>query len=177
MGNEVLQTQDFKIINDPRSNFTTSDLEEQFDLAMKIHAKQMQIYNLLKQLRSVRDQVNSFMNSFDDSVKAKPYKSMAKYIIDTATMVEGKLYNQKIKANEDDLRYPVALGEKLSALKGAVLSADAKPTASMFISFNSLNDRIDVWIKYWKELVKTKIEEFNNKAAGESKHVVEIKEK
>ncbi len=177
LGNDVLQTQEFKIINDPRSNFTTTDLQEQFDLAMKIHSKQMQIYNLLKQLRSVRDQVNSFMSGFDDSTKALPYKSMAKYIIDSATMVEGKLYNQKIKANEDDLRYPVALGEKLSALKSAVLSADAKPTASMYTSFNSLNQRIDVWINYWKELVKTKIEEFNNKAAGESKHVVEIKEK
>ena len=177
VGNDVLQTQDFKIINDPRNTFSTPELQEQFDLAMKVHAKQMQIYYTLKQLRSVRDQVNSFMNSFDDSAKALPYKAMAKYIIDSATMVEGKLYNQKIKAGEDDLRYPVALGEKLSGLKAAILSADARPTASMFASFNSLSDRIDAWLNYWKELVRTKVDEFNSKAAGESKHVVEIREK
>ena len=177
VNNEVIQSQDFTIINDPRSNYTAADLQEQFDLAMKMHTKQMEIYNVLKQIRSVRDQVNSFMNSFDDSAKALPYKPLAKYIIDTSTMVEGKLYNQKIKANEDDLRYPVALGEKLSAIKGAVLSADARPTASMYTSFNSLSQRIDVWLNYWKELVKTKVEEFNNKAEGERKHVVEIKEK
>src|ERR1019366_3233521 len=112
---------------DPRNMATTADLQEQYDLAMKVHAKQLEIYSTLTQLRSVRNQVNAFMGSFEDSTKAMPYKDLAKQITDTATVIESKLYNQKIKANEDDLRYPVVLGEKLSALKGAVMSADAKP--------------------------------------------------
>ena len=175
VGDTIVQTRDFKIVSDPRNTFTTADLQEQFDLAMKIHAKQMDIYKTLKQLRSVRNQVNTFMASFEDSAKALPYKSLAKYIIDTAAMVEGKLYNQKIKANEDDLRYPMALGEKLSGLKAVVQGADAKPTASTYNSFASLSQRIDVWLAYWKTLVQTKISEFNSMAGNETKKVIEVK--
>ena len=175
--NEVLQTQEFKIVNDPRSNFSSAELQEQFDLVMKIHNKQMEIYSTLKQLRSVRDQIKAFMNGFDDSAKALPYKSLSKYIIDTATMIEGKIYNQKIKANEDDLRYPMSLGEKLAGIKAAVLSADSRPTASMYTSFNSLTQRIDVWLNAWKELVRTKVAELNNKAGNSTRMAVEVKEK
>ena len=175
INNQVVQTQPFNIVMDPRSNFTNADMQEQFDLAMKIHKKQLEIFNVLKQLRNVREQVIAFMGSFEDSTKALPYKFLTKYIIDTATMIEGKLYNQKIKAGEDDLRYPMMLGEKLSALKGTITGSDSKPTASMFTSFNSLNDRIDFWINRWKELLNTQVAELNNKATVSSKKVIEIR--
>jgi photosystem II stability/assembly factor-like uncharacterized protein len=175
IGDQQVQTQDFKIVIDPRNTATTADLQEQYDLAMKIHAKQLEIYTILTQLRSVRNQVNAFMGSFEDSTQGMPYKVLAKYITDTATVIESRLYNQKIKANEDDLRYPVVLGEKLSGLKNAVMSADAKPTASMYASLNSLNERINVWLNKWKDLLKTKVAEFNQKAGSVRKDVIDVK--
>lgn len=175
IGDQLIQTQPFAIAKDPRSNFSNDELKQQFDLAMKIHDKQMEIYTVLKQLRSVRQQVNAFMGSFEDSTKALPYKSISKFIIDTSTMIEGKIYNQKIKAGEDDLRYPMMLGEKLSTLKGTVTNSDSKPTASMYLSFNSLNERIDYWINRWKDLLNTKVAELNNKATVSSKKIIEIR--
>ena len=175
IGDKIIQTQQFQIVLDPRNTASTFDLKEQFDLAMKIQAKQMEIYNTIKQLRSIQLQVNSFMTSFEDSTQALPYKSLAKYITDTATIIEGKIYNTKIKAGEDDLRFPVALGEKLSGLKAAVMSADAKPTASMFLSFNSLSDKIDVWLNAWKEIMRTKVAEFNQKASSVKKSAIDVK--
>ena len=173
--NKVVQTQPFLIVSDPRINFSTADLQQQFDLTMKIQEKQLELFRELKQLRSVRDQAKVFMGSFEDSVKAEPYKSIVKFIIDTTTMIENKLYNQKIKAGEDDLRYPMTLGEKLAYLKGIINESDSKPTASMFEAYNSLSERIDVWINRWKELLKTKVEELNNKATVSSKKVIELR--
>jgi photosystem II stability/assembly factor-like uncharacterized protein len=175
IGDQPIQTQDFKIVLDPRNTYSTTDLQEQFDLAMKIHDKQMEIYKNLQQLKSVRNQVNAFMGSFEDSTKATPYKALAKYIVDSATAIESRLYNQKIKANEDDLRYPVVLGEKLSGLKSVVMAADAKPTASMYASYNSLSQRIDVYLNAWKELLRTKVAEFNEKASGVKKEVIQVR--
>jgi hypothetical protein len=47
----------------------------------------------------------------------------------------------------------------------------------MYASFTSLNDRIDVWISRWKELVNSKIAELNNKTNNSTRMAIEIKEK
>ena len=175
IGNKVIQTQSFTIVNDPRNDCPVADLQDQFNLAMKIQDKQMEMYTMLKQLRSVRDQANLFIASFDDSSKAVPYKTLVKYIADTSAMIENKLYNQKIKAGEDDLRYPMSLGEKLATLKRIVEEVDSKPTASMWVSYNSLSERIDSWMNRWKMVMSNEVAELNNKATVSSKKVIELR--
>jgi hypothetical protein len=56
-----------------------------------------------------------------------------------------------------------------------VLSADSKPTASMYLSFGSLSERIDVWINRWKDLLKTKVSELNTMAGNSTRSAVEIR--
>ena len=73
----------------------------------------------IKQIHSIRQQMNDFIGGFDDTIKIKPLKDMAKPIADSLQAIEGILYQPKIKAGEDGLRFPVMLFVgKVRGLKG-----------------------------------------------------------
>ena len=177
IGDSLMQMQSFNILNDPRNTFTTADLKEQFDLAIKIHNKLNEVAKRTKQIHSVQDQLNAFVNAIEDSAEAKPFKNLSKPIIDSLTAVEDALHNNKIKAGEDDLRYPMRLEEKLGALNGSVIGSDSKPTASMIELYNSLAARIDIQLKKLNAIIDTKIPAFNEAAKARQKGAIDIKVK
>jgi photosystem II stability/assembly factor-like uncharacterized protein len=177
IGDSLVQKQVFNIINDPRNTFTAVDLKEQFDLAIKVHNKVNEVSKATKQIRSVRDQLSSFVDAIEDSAEAKPFKNLSKPIIDSLTTIEDALHNSKIKAGEDDLRYPMRLEEKLGALNGSVIASDTKPTTSMYDSYQSLSARIDIQLQKLKEIIDKKIPAFNEAAKTRQKAVIDIKVK
>ncbi|HVM89553.1 MAG TPA: hypothetical protein VMT76_15300 [Puia sp.] len=177
IGDSLLQAQGFTIINDPRNKFTTADLQEQFDLAIKVHNKLNEVGKATKQIRYVRDQLNTFVNAIEDSAEAKPFKTSSKPIVDSLTAIEDALYNNKIKAGEDNLRFPMRLEEKLTAVNAAIIGADAKPTAAMYESFNSLSGRIDVQLQKLKLILEKQIPAFNEAAKAKQKPAIDVKVK
>jgi len=177
IGDSLLQTQNFSIINDPRNNFTTADLKEQLDLAIKVHNKLNEIGKATKQIRSVRDQLNAFVDKIEDSAEAKPFKTSSKPIIDSLTVIEDALYNNKIKAGEDNLRFPMRLEEKLSGVNAAIIGSDAKPTTGMYESFSSLAARVDVQLQKLKIIIEKQIPEFNEAAKAKQKAAIDVKVK
>jgi len=125
----------------------------------------------------VRDQLNAFVEAIEDSAEAKPYKTLSKPIIDSLTAVEDALHNSKIKAGEDDLRFPMRLEEKLGAVNAAIIGTDTKPTAAMYESFNSLSARIDVQLQKLKAIIDKQIPAFNEAAKARQKAVIDVKVK
>ena len=160
-GDSLIGIQPFSIVADPRNAFTTKDLKEQYDLAMQIHNTLNELGKATKQIAFVRSQLNKYIIDTDDSVEVRMVRIMEKPIIDSLTKIEEALYNPKIKANEDNLRFPMRLEEKLGGLNGALLSADSKPTASMHANYASLKDRIDPLLNQLKQLLNTEIAKFN----------------
>jgi len=177
ISDSLVQTQSFNILNDPRNTFTVADLKEQFDLGIKVHNKINEVSKATKQIRSVRDQLNAFVEAIEDSAEAKPYKTLSKPIIDSLTAVEDALHNSKIKAGEDDLRFPMRLEEKLGAVNAAIIGTDTKPTAAMYESFNSLSARIDVQLQKLKAIIDKQIPAFNEAAKARQKAVIDVKVK
>jgi photosystem II stability/assembly factor-like uncharacterized protein len=177
IGDSLVQTQAFNILSDPRNNFTVTDLKEQFDLGIKMHNKINEVAKATKQIRAVRDQLNVFVEAIEDSAEAKPYKTLSKPIIDSLAAVEDALHNSKIKAGEDDLRYPMRLEEKLGAVNASIIGTDTKPTAAMVESFNSLTVRIDVQLQKLKEIIDKQIPAFNQAAKARQKAVIDVKVK
>ena len=127
-GDTMLAERSFTIQLNPKVKSTPDDLQAQFDLLNKITEKQNEVSTAMKQLQSVRKQINDFINGFEDTAKIRPLKDMSKPILDSLQAIEDVLYQCKIKAGEDGLRYPVKLMEKLGALKQQVAAGDARPT-------------------------------------------------
>lgn len=81
--------------------------------------------------------------------------------MDSLSTIETALMNPKILASEDDLRFPVRLEEKLSALNVAVQQADAPPTASMFSSYEHLKTQINRQLDHYKVLLQKNVPAIN----------------
>jgi len=149
-------------------------LRAQFDFMNQITKKQTEVSTALKQLQSVRKQMTDFIGGFEDTTKIKPLKDMSKPILDSLQEVEGALYQPKIKAGEDGLRYPVKLMEKLGALKQQTVSSDSKPTQQEYDLFNDLSQRLSMPLQKLKTIIGTQIPKFNQAAAQYNSEAIDV---
>ena len=76
----------------------------------------MKLQRLNAQIKQVSSQINAFIATISDSATAKPFKEKGKTIIDSMEAVKNELYDEKIQSDEDNLRFPLKLEEKIATL-------------------------------------------------------------
>ncbi len=173
VGDSMVMEQPFTVIRDPRNPASVADLKDQFDLNTKICKKLNDLSKGTAQVKKIKTQINDFLATLTDSIKAKPFKDIGKSIIDSMDAVKNELFNEKIQANEDNLRFPLKLEEKLATMNGELQASDTKPTASMYAVYNSLSVQIDAQLQKLKDILDTKIPEFNTMARGIQKQAID----
>ncbi|WP_298299475.1 exo-alpha-sialidase [Hydrotalea sp.] len=161
LGDSLIQQQPMTIVNDPRNPFGTSDLMKQFELAQQIHHTLNTIGNTTKNIRQIRKKIQDFAATLSHSDSIHQFNALTKPLLDSLSTIETALMNPKILASEDDLRFPVRLEEKLSALNMAVQQADAPPTASMFSSYEHLKTQINRQLDHYKVLLQKNVPAIN----------------
>ncbi|MFZ1679299.1 MAG: glycosyl hydrolase [Saprospiraceae bacterium] len=160
-GDTLLMQRTFTIILNPKVKTSQEDLKAQFDLMMDVNKKQNEIIKSILQIRGVQNQVNNFVNSFSDSTKIVSLKKIAKPLLDSLQIIGDTLINSKIKANEDDLRYPMQLFERYCALQDFIRGADAKPTEQERMVFEELNTRLTPELKRLFNVFVLQVPAFN----------------
>ena len=160
--NDTVQSeQTFQVIPDPRNSATVADLKEQFELNAAICKKLNAIANGTAQIKQVTEQVNHFIATLTDSVAAKPFKEKGKALIDSMNAVKNELFNEKIQADEDNLRFPLKLEEKIATLNYQLQQSDKRPTAAMHAVYTDLSRQIDAQLQKLKALLDTQVPAFN----------------
>lgn len=161
VGDTLFMEQPFSILSDPRNPATINDLKAQFDLNTSICAKLNQLSKATTQIKEVTAQINGFLTKILDPVFAKPFIMKGNEIIDSLNLVKNELYNEKIQANEDNLRFPLKLEEKLATMNNLLQASDTRPTASMYTVYYSLSSQIDTQLLKLKLIMDTKVPAFN----------------
>ncbi|MBK9980996.1 MAG: glycosyl hydrolase [Saprospiraceae bacterium] len=161
-GDTSLMQRNFTIILNPKVKTSQEDLKMQFDLMMEVHKKQNEIIRSILQIRGVESQVNNFVNGFSDSTKIISLKKIAKPLLDSLHIIGDTLINSKIKANEDDLRYPMQLFERYCSLQDFIRGADARPTEQERTVFEELNARLAPELIRLTNVFYLQIPAFNN---------------
>ncbi len=163
---KVVMEQPFTIITDPRNPSTIADLKEQFDLNATICKKLNELSKATGQIKKVTTQINDFLSTIMDSAVAKPFRAKGKAITDALDLVKNELFNEKIQANEDNLRFPLKLEEKLATMNYMLQTSDTKPTAGMYAVYHSLSSQIDTQLQKLKNILDTQVSGFNAMAKG-----------
>lgn len=174
IGDSAVMEQAFNVITDPRNPATISELKEQFDLNANICKKLNEIAKANAQIKQVSAQINAFIATISDSTAAKPFKEKGKAIIDLMDTVKNNLFNEKIQSDEDNLRFPLKLEEKIATLNYDLQAADTRPTASMYAVYNNLTAQIDAELVILKNILDSRVPEFNKMAAGIQKPPLDI---
>jgi photosystem II stability/assembly factor-like uncharacterized protein len=160
--NAILAEQPFVVKKDPRVTTSDADLKEQFDLHQKINKKVDEAHIAINQIRKIKTQINGYLGNIKDSTQVREMKKMSKPTIDALEDIESKLMQPKAKAPQDVLAFPIQLNDKMAGLGSIVSSGETKPTKSSYLVYEDLAAKIDKQVARVKEIVDTKIPEFNN---------------
>ncbi|MFO7981605.1 MAG: glycosyl hydrolase [Candidatus Aminicenantes bacterium] len=158
---EDVMTQNFKVLKDPRwDNISVQDLQEQFDLQVKVGQKFTLSHELIKKVRDIREQVQSLSSravkaGFSDEVK-KSAEELGKKL----SALEQDLIQTKNESGQDPINYQVKLDNQLAYLYSAVHSQDSKPTQAIYQRYEDLNKQVLAAEKRFKDLAENEITKF-----------------
>ncbi len=157
------QTQQFKIVPDPRLAVSADDLKKQFDLMQKIIAKVTEVHDAVRQMRDIRTQMTSLNKRLTEekNPSAKAVADAGSALDKKMAVVEEALIQTKAKSGQDVLNYPIRLNNLLVALGGTVSSADAAPTKQDYEMYDELSKQADEQLAKWNEIVKTDLAAYN----------------
>ena len=168
VGNHV-ETQNFVLKMDPRlSGITEKDLQEQFDLAMKIRDKTSEANQAVIRIRDLKKQIN------DRSEKAKdPGITVAGgNLIKRLMAVEEEIYQVRNQSNQDPLNFPIKLNNRIAALRRTVETGDARPTNGSYGVFRELSAELDEQLAQLKNLENSDLATLNKLLAAKNLEAV-----
>ncbi len=159
--NGQVQETEFEIVKDPRTTGTVADIKAQFDFAISVRDKLSETNKAVKNIRTVRDQINRVTDPMKDKKDMKDVVDMGKSINDDMKKIEEALYQTKNKSGQDPLNYPIRLNNKLGVLASEVDGSDYHPTEQVKAVQKEISERIDIQLNSLHQMMKDKLPKFN----------------
>jgi photosystem II stability/assembly factor-like uncharacterized protein len=160
-GNTIIKEEIAEIKKDPRVTTTDADLKEQFALLLKIHKKLDLTHRNINEIRQIRKAVGDYMNSVKDTAMISNFKKITVPMLKNLEEIEQSLVQNKARAVQDLLAYPIRLNDKMAGIAGVVSSADTKPTKASYDVFNEIGGKIDKTSEKLKRIVDEDVPAFN----------------
>lgn len=160
--NGVEQTQEFKIIPDPRAEASVEDMQAQHDFVTEINATVDKAHQSIKKIRKINDQLDAFTKQYKDDVRTKALLEKAKAMKEKFGEVEKALYQTKNQSGQDPLNFPIRLTNKLGHVASLASYDDFRPTDQDVAVKNELTTKISAQLKTFDELIDTEIGAFND---------------
>jgi len=134
------QTRRLQVRMDPRlEDVTAADLQATHELATSIRDTLTSVYDAIRMIRSVREQVQSVAQHAEDAGHGDDLPARADSVAEALSAVEQELMQTKNQSHQDPLNYPPMLDNQYAYLYGLVAPADGPPTASARQRFQDLN--------------------------------------
>jgi photosystem II stability/assembly factor-like uncharacterized protein len=128
------QTQALIVKRHPLYSATDADLQEQFDLAIRIRDKTSEANNTVIRIRAIKAQVlDRLSKSSDARLKAAGLTLNA-----NLSAVEEAVYQVRNQSGQDPLNFPIKTNNRLAALLTVVNRGDGKPVGNAIPIFNDL---------------------------------------
>jgi hypothetical protein len=157
------QTVPLEVRMDPRlKNVSMADLQQEFDLAMKIRESNQDLHAAVNQIRQLRGELHTLKKWAGESAQAKTVIAAADALDNKMTPIEEQLMQVRMKSSEGSLRYPIQLNEQFDSLSHTVEYADAAPTRSQLAVYDLLNGKLQEQLKTLRELLNTDLPALND---------------
>lgn len=177
LGDKLVKEEIAEIKKDPRVDATEADFKAQFDLLMKIHKKLDESHRNINDIREIRKAVTEYMKAVKDTVIISNFQKITKPMLKNLDDLEQNLLQNKAKAMQDLLAYPIRLNDKMAGIAGVVSSADTKPTKASHDVFNDISSKIDKTSEKLKKIVDEDVPAFNNLVKQNQLPAINLKQK
>ena len=151
----------FEILNDPRSESTTADLQAQFSFIKEVTDKVSEAHKTIKDIRNVRKQFDHYRERLKDQEGYEDVIELANDIDSTMTIVEENLYQTKNRSRQDPLNFPIRLTNKLAHLNSLMRAGSEAPTAQSIAVKEELTQKIDKELQQFQKIREELVPKFN----------------
>jgi photosystem II stability/assembly factor-like uncharacterized protein len=146
------KTHSFAIQIDPNlKGITAEDLQEQFDLSMKIRDKTSMANEAVIAIRETKAKLEK--EARDETADASAIQAA----MDELSAIESDLYQVKNRSGQDPLNFPIKLNNRLASLRRSVETGDARPTDGAYLVFKELSAELDAHLKKLDALMEGKV--------------------
>ncbi|MEX0315464.1 MAG: glycosyl hydrolase, partial [Allomuricauda sp.] len=160
--NGTNQSEEFKILPDPRAEVSVADMQKQYDFISDINETIDRAHQSIKKIRKINAQLDAFSKQYKDNAQTKDLVEKAKKMKEGFGEIEKALYQTKNRSNQDPLNFPIRLTNKLGHLNSLVSIDDFPPTEQDIAVKNELTVNINSQLKAFDELVEKEMKEFND---------------
>jgi hypothetical protein len=172
--NDMKQSQNFTIINNPSSEVSGNEMKAQFDFINEINKKMTEIHKGLKNVKKVRTQVSLLKKSITDKKKHKELLDFADKLVKEMTTIEETLYQTKSKSGQDPLNFPIRLNNKLGHLNSLTRIGNYAPTQQAIDFKNSITKDIDIELAKLYVLFNNGVKELNQKVKDSNIDLIQL---
>jgi hypothetical protein len=157
------ESKELNILPDPRwTDVSQEDYQAQFDMATEIAALITRSQRQIKNIRSVRDQVNSITKLAVMAGKGDGLKQTAGHLTEKLTAVEDSLFQNKIEVSQDEINYPRKFTNHIARLYQVVIDDHHRPTGGMIERYEDLKKAYETLIAPLDNILKKELGQFNN---------------
>jgi hypothetical protein len=171
---ETSKSQNFTILKNPISETTLADATAQFNFINDINTKVTEIHKALKNVKKVRNQINSLKKSMKGKEEHKDLLDYATALLKEMTTIEEILYQTKSKSNQDPLNFPIRLNNKLAHLNSLTRIGSYAPTQQAIDFKNVINKEIDNELAKLYELFDNKVSVLNQKVKDSQIDLIQL---
>lgn len=165
----------FVIKANPNYKMTEADYDAQVGFLLQVRDKFSEVQRAIKQIRSLRSQINDFTAKLEAGDGIKDIKKMGDSINKQMTAVEEALYQTKSKSGQDVLNFPIRLNDKLAGLYGVASSGQNPPSKQAREAFAELGGQSDVQLAKLKKIMDTDLKAFNKMINDKQLPVIGVK--
>lgn len=151
----------FTILNDPNLTATVADYAAQFNLQLKIQKKFNETQKAIKEIRSLKTQINDYVSKLGDKAPLS-LKDSVNSLNRQLTAIEEELVETRNSSTQDMLNYGIKLNDKLAGLYNVVSSGNSRPSQQSVEVFDYLASQVDIQLKKLETIKSEGIKHLNN---------------
>ncbi|MGH9482631.1 MAG: hypothetical protein ACRD1L_11135, partial [Terriglobales bacterium] len=166
------QTVRFKVLPNPHSSATQTDLQAEFDLDRQVVAAESRANQAVMDARALRAQVEDRLTHTQDAATQAAGEALVAQLTD----IEETIYQPKSHASEDPLNFPIKLNNRIGHLMGVIEgSYDARPTDQTNAVFQQLSTELDAVLGRFQGVQSAELAGFNKRLAAAGQPAVALK--
>ncbi len=170
--NEIVQTQEFEILKDPRVPYTQAELQQQYDFISSINAKVTEAHEDIIEMRKLKKQMKDFLKQHE----SPKVKQKIEVLDSTLSVIEKTLYQTQNRSRQDPLNFPIRLTNKLAHLNSLSQMSDGPPTASMLAVQAELTEQIDKELEAYRLIKSKEVQALNDLIRSEITDFIKLEE-
>ncbi|MEO7965438.1 MAG: hypothetical protein ABIT38_16130, partial [Gemmatimonadaceae bacterium] len=151
----------FAVKLDPRIEATTADLQQTFDLGMKVQGRINDIVGAFGRIEDLQKQIDTRVEQSSEQVYAKRVKDAAKPVREQLEVVRTELVDWYNHDDQATLHFPIKLYNMMLTLNSQVQGQEAAPTKQHTDITNDLGGRVDIQLQRLQQLEANEIQSLN----------------